>query len=147
MWISRSAFGYGNGRSTTRSSSVKIVVAAPSPSASVTMAMKEKDGERASVRAACRVSRLRVSMMSICPSPLQNAVVDRARFAAICVVVAEPASRFALGGVARQVFALHELLDATLEMKAELVVELFVGAPARAGQSEARVSCRRRVAR
>ena len=69
-------------------------------------------------------------------SPLQNAVVDRASFAAVGVVVAEPASCFAFGGIAREMLALHEVLDASLEMKSELVIELVACAAARAGQSK-----------
>ena len=89
------------------------------------------------------VSRLSVSMMSMLSSPLQNAVVDRASFVAIGVVVAEAASCFAFGVVAREMLARHELLDASLEMKAELVVELVVGAAARAGSRKTRFTSRR----
>src|SRR4051812_36004636 len=67
-------------------------------------------------------------------SPLQHAGVDGAGLVAVTLDVAEPASYFTLRDVARESFALHQFFDALLEMKTELVVELFVDPTLRSGK-------------
>ena len=55
---------------------------------------------------------------------------------AICGDVAESAFCFALGGVARQTFALHQVFDAPLDVEAQLGVELGAETVFRGGQAE-----------
>jgi hypothetical protein len=69
-------------------------------------------------------------------SPVEHSVVDRACFRAIGLVVAETPARFALGVRAREAVAFHEVLDASLEMEAELVVQLVANAEARRRKPE-----------
>jgi hypothetical protein len=61
-------------------------------------------------------------------SPLNHELVDVVCFAAVRLVVAEPASRLALGFVAREVLTRHDVVDASFEVEAQLVIELGVDA-------------------
>jgi len=95
--------------------------------------MNENDGERNNGVSCLASHRFRDVHLS---SPLEDVVVDGACFVSVCVVVAEAPARFAFGVFAAEVLALHEVLNAPLEMKAELVVEIVGDASARAGESE-----------
>src|SRR5262245_6352269 len=69
-------------------------------------------------------------------SPVEHRVVDRAGFAAVRLEIAEAALCFAFGVGARESLALHEILDATLEMEAELIIDGVVHATAVVGETE-----------
>ena len=65
--------------------------------------------------------------------PAQHVVVYLARLPAVGLVVAEPPARLSFGFVASESFALHQLFDAPLEVKAQLVVEGAIRGAAAAG--------------
>src|SRR5688500_12541509 len=63
-------------------------------------------------------------------------VIDGSRFSAIVGVVPESMPRLGFGLRTREPIAGHELVDAPLEMEAQLFIDLVVQAPARGGKSE-----------
>src|SRR3954467_7000053 len=69
-------------------------------------------------------------------SPLQYRVVDRSHFPPVRGQIAEAAARFALGVIARESIAFHEIFDAPLEMELQLVVQVSAEAAFRWRQAE-----------